>query len=254
MQPYLIPYAGYFGLIAHTQSWVVFDLAQYTPKTWMNRNRLANPAKGWAWVSASLAKSAQQTAIAQMRLVSLQQWRSTLVGAMAHYRGQTRRHDRVAEVVLSATAGLPEQCTLVQLNVATMSSICHYLDIAWTPIIASQEISRLPPARHPGDWAPTICATVGADAYLNPEGGAGLFCGRQFSEAGVQLQFYRHRPLAYDTGRLRYQPNLSIVDAMMWMDPGPLRQAIVEAGEVLAPAACPSADCNGAHACARARA
>ena len=43
MQPYFFPYLGHFALIAHTDAWVVFDITQYTPKTWMNRNRVLHP-------------------------------------------------------------------------------------------------------------------------------------------------------------------------------------------------------------------
>ncbi len=57
MQPYFFPYLGHFALIAHTDAWVVFDISQYTPKTWMNRNRVLHPTDGWTYVTAPLSNS-----------------------------------------------------------------------------------------------------------------------------------------------------------------------------------------------------
>src|SRR5262245_23898499 len=40
MQPYLLPYIGYFQLISAVDVFVVYDNIQYTKKGWINRNRL----------------------------------------------------------------------------------------------------------------------------------------------------------------------------------------------------------------------
>src|SRR5262249_38031423 len=40
MQPYFLPYLGYFQLISAVDIFVVYDNIQYTKKGWINRNRL----------------------------------------------------------------------------------------------------------------------------------------------------------------------------------------------------------------------
>ena len=40
MQPYLLPYIGYFQLVAASDLFVIYDNIQYTKKGWINRNRL----------------------------------------------------------------------------------------------------------------------------------------------------------------------------------------------------------------------
>ncbi len=40
MQPYFLPYIGYFQLIAAVDIFVVYDRIKYTKKGWINRNRL----------------------------------------------------------------------------------------------------------------------------------------------------------------------------------------------------------------------
>ena len=40
MQPYFLPYIGYFQLIEAVDTFVVYDNIEYTKKGWINRNRL----------------------------------------------------------------------------------------------------------------------------------------------------------------------------------------------------------------------
>ena len=40
MQPYFLPYIGYFQLINHVDKFVVYDNIKYTKKGWINRNRM----------------------------------------------------------------------------------------------------------------------------------------------------------------------------------------------------------------------
>src|SRR4051812_11262886 len=39
MQPYFMPYIGYWQLLAMVDTFVVYDNVQYTKKGWINRNR-----------------------------------------------------------------------------------------------------------------------------------------------------------------------------------------------------------------------
>ena len=40
MQPYFLPYIGYFQLIAAVDVFIVYDNIKYTKKGWINRNRI----------------------------------------------------------------------------------------------------------------------------------------------------------------------------------------------------------------------
>ena len=39
MQPYFLPYIGYFQLISAVDQFVIYDNIKYTKKSWVNRNR-----------------------------------------------------------------------------------------------------------------------------------------------------------------------------------------------------------------------
>jgi hypothetical protein len=68
MQPYFFPYIGHFSLIAACDEWVVFDLTQYTPRTWLNRNRIRHPCGGAKWLTVPIAGSSIRLRIHEARL------------------------------------------------------------------------------------------------------------------------------------------------------------------------------------------
>ena len=45
MQPYFLPYIGYFQLIAAVDQFIVYDNIKYTKKGWINRNRMLQNGK-----------------------------------------------------------------------------------------------------------------------------------------------------------------------------------------------------------------
>ena len=83
MQPYFFPYPGHFALIASVDRWIVFDVTQYTPKTWMNRNRVLHPASGAMYVTVPLANASKAiwvhlkvvtlTSVARSSVITLRQ-------------------------------------------------------------------------------------------------------------------------------------------------------------------------------------
>lgn len=45
MQPYFLPYIGYFQLISAVDKFIVYDNIKYTKKGWVNRNRMLQNGK-----------------------------------------------------------------------------------------------------------------------------------------------------------------------------------------------------------------
>ena len=69
MQPYFLPYIGYFQLIGAVDLFVVYDQIKYTKKGWINRNRmLLNGAD--ATFSLPLRKAADSLDIVDRQLAA----------------------------------------------------------------------------------------------------------------------------------------------------------------------------------------
>ena len=67
MQPYFIPYAGYFRLFAASDLFVIYDCVQFTRQGWIHRNRLVDLSGRERWLTLPLAKAPQSVLIRDLR-------------------------------------------------------------------------------------------------------------------------------------------------------------------------------------------
>jgi hypothetical protein len=229
MQPYFFPYLGHFALIAQTDAWVVFDVTQYTPKTWISRNRVLHPQQGWNWVSVPLRNGSIHVRIHEARVLDLDATRRSVLGKLSHYRRSAPHYHAVTRIVEDAFDLPPGSDALTDLNVRALSAVCRHLEIPFEPRVCSRLDLQLPAAMPAGDWALEISSRLGATAYLNPASGRALFDPSRFAERGIDLRFVDVAPLRYDTRGYGFEPHLSIVDVLMWNDVATVRRALRQA-------------------------
>lgn len=215
MQPYFFPYLGHFSLIASVDKWIVFDVTQYTPKTWMNRNRILHPNSGWQYVTVPLANSSISIKTSDAKVLNLTETKRSIIGKISHYKKKAPYFDNVNKVVQQAFDGSLDD-SLVNLNVSALSAVCDYLQIPFSYQICSKLVLDYPPKLKPGDWAPYICQSLGASEYVNPAGGKDIFDVSEFEQRGIMLYFDEFKNFKYATSSYTYEPHLSILDVMMW--------------------------------------
>ncbi|GMG85604.1 WbqC family protein [Paralimibaculum aggregatum] len=224
MQPYFMPYAEYFRLIAACDVWIAFDTVKYNRKSWMNRNRIANRDKGWSYVRVPVARGSETDSLATARIDATQDWRRALFDALRVYRHSAPHYEAVTAFLTETLA--PEVETLAELNMLAIQGVCDRLGIA-TPLHRLSALDLdLPEACPPGEWALQIAREMGASTYLNASGGTALFDPKLYAAEGIALEFHEHIDLRYDTGPFDFVPDLSIIDAMMWVDRKTLTAAV----------------------------
>lgn len=219
MQPYFFPYVGYYDLINRTDRWVVFDVVKYTPKSWMNRNRILHPSDGWQYITVPVDKHQEDGAIKDVLLVDKAAARSKVLGQLEHYRrGRAPFFSTVRDI---AARVFDETGTnkLRDLNVASLRVVCEYLNIPFDAYVLSEAEIVLPEISHPGQWALEISDALGADSYLNPPGGRDIFRPHEWAERGIELEFTELLDFRYACGTYEFVERLSIVDVLMWNSP-----------------------------------
>lgn len=225
MQPYFFPYPGHFALIAHVDQWLVFDITQYTPKTWMNRNRVLHPRGGWNYITAALANSSISICTHAAQLLDPDATCETVLGKLSHYRRTAPYYQQVTDLVVRTFVERTDD-RLVSLNLAGLRNVCDYLALPFDYRICSELEHGLPDNLGTGLWAPTLCAQLGSVEYLNPIGGRHLFNQEDFKRHGVQLKLLDFTALEYLTGPYPFEPQLSILDTLMWQSPEQVRSAL----------------------------
>lgn len=221
MQPYFFPYFGYFDHISRCDTWVVFDLTQYTPKSWITRNRIQHFKQGWQYIVCEVHGS-QNMPISSVRLCDRVKTRNKLLGQLKHYHKYAPYYKQVVQMVERAF-NESRSDALTDIDVSAMSAVCEYLSIPFKPIIASKAGFALPEIQHPGQWALEICTLLDVKIYLNTPGGRALFRPEEFTTRGIQLGFTGIPRFEYDCTPYTYEPYLSILDVLMWNSPEEVR-------------------------------
>ena len=217
MQSYFFPYIGYFDLIHQTDFWVVFDSAQYIRHGWVNRNRILHPAHGWQYIVVPIKHYDPTAPINEICIAENGRWRDKLLGQLQHYKKKAPFFNATIDVMSACLQDAGE--SLSQLNVKSLGKVCDYLGIPFHYALFSEMNLNLGPVEGPGDWALRTAEALGASECLNPPGGAHLFDRSKFEEVGIKLTIQTPVDFVYKCDGYEFQPNLSIIDVMMWNSP-----------------------------------
>jgi len=210
MQPYFLPYIGYFQLISAVDLFVVYDNIKYTKKGWINRNRLLRNCQDITF-SLPLKNDSDYLNICDRELAQLYSREKLLNqfrGAYhnAPYFGSTFK--LIEEILNNKEANL----FLYLFN--SISKVCNYLNLS-TKIIASSSID-INHKLQAQDKVLAICEALGASVYINASGGRGLYNYESFQSKGIELSFIRSLSFEYSQNCSNFIPSLSIIDVLMF--------------------------------------
>ena len=215
MQPYLLPYLGYYSLIKHTDRWIIFDEVQYIRHGWIERNRILKPGEGWQYIAIPLQKHNRDTLIKDV-MIKQDDWRDKIIRQIDHYK-KAPFFSQAVNVLKDAFD--IETDSITKLNARVLERTCHYLGVEFNYSIFSEMQLEIEPVNDAGEWALNISKALGAGAYINPPGGMELFDRNKFNSAGIDLKFLKIELEAYSQRRQIFEPGLSILDVMMFNSP-----------------------------------
>ena len=180
MQPYYLPYAGYFRLFAAADLVVFFDCVQFPRRGWLHRNQLCDSVGAPQWLTLPLEKAPQDVLIRDLRF---------RVGAAADMAAQFRRFP-----ALATPAAAPLRAAMSDLSGTPLDHIERLLHLAARQLGLPWRVLRsssldIDPALRGQDRILAIATRLGAGCYLNPPGGRGLYEPARFAEAGIALRF-----------------------------------------------------------------
>lgn len=212
MQPYLLPYLGYFQLISAVDTFVIYDDVQWMKGGWINRNRMLFGGRP-EWFTLSVKKDPLGTFISATEFSEKfdEEKQSILAKMHAAYR---------AAPFVGPTMKLVESCFASADNNAAafisraLKKCCEYLDLH-TEILLSSELDKSEGLRGQ-DRVIDISATLGASEYVNAIGGTHLYDREAFAERGLRLSFVQSEPISYPQLGAEFVPDLSIIDVLMF--------------------------------------
>ena len=221
MQPYFLPYLGYFQLMSAVDRFVVYDDVRFIKRGWINRNRILVNGRDHLF-TVPLSDASQNRYINEIRLVAETAWKGKLLRTieLAYRRAPCfeQTYPLVREIV-----NFPERNLAAYLRNGLLA-IRDYLGILTTIIATSDAYQNreLKGAARILD----ICRREKASVYVNASGGKELYDRDTFRSNGIALRFVEPLDFRYEQFGGEFQAALSIVDVLMFNPVEIVRDAI----------------------------
>lgn len=213
MQPYFLPYVGYFQLLANVDKFVIYDNIQFTKRGWIHRNRILQNGRD-AYVSLPLKKDADFLNINQRFLSD--DFDKEKLKLLRRIQANYVKAPYFREVYPLIEAIFNHETTnLFAYILFSVISLADAFDIQ-TEIIKSSELDLDIELYKGEDKVLKICETLNATTYINAIGGKELYSKQNFLDKGIKLEFIRSNDIVYNQYNKEFVPWLSIIDVMMF--------------------------------------
>ena len=208
MQPYFMPYIGYWQLMAAVDTYVIYDDVNFIKKGWINRNNiLVNNTK--QLFTIALEGASQNKLINEISIADdFVKLRKTI--AMA-YRKAPYYNDTM-ELLNDIFAF--ESKNLAKFLENSIRLMAEYLGFK-TEILLSSNLDKDNSLKGQ-EKILDICKCLNADIYYNAIGGQELYDVDKFKANGIDLYFVKTELNDYQQFNNEFVPGLSIIDVLMF--------------------------------------
>lgn len=221
MQPYFLPYIGYFQLISAVDKLVLLDDVNFINGGWVNRNRIAINGEP-RWLTLPLARASQNRLINEIEIVDDPGWRrKTIRSVELSYRSAP-----FAPHVLPFFSDMLKDArgSLSAFLFRQLRRVADYIGID----ARIEPSSTIYPknGRSGQERILDICAREKATVYVNLPGGRNLYDADLFASAGIELLFLEPNLQSLALRHSGHEgPSLSILDLLMFNSAATIREA-----------------------------
>ena len=211
MQPYFMPYIGYWQLMNLVDRYVIYDDVNFIKGGWINRNRiLVNGAP--KYFNVPMLGSSSNILINEVRVDHNE---AVIRKSLRSIEGAYRKapYFDIVNPMLKEILWCGED-NIAKYIEHSFRVICKYLDNK-TELVVSSDLDKDNTLKGQ-DKVLAICRLLGATEYYNAIGGQELYSYEVFREHGLQLNFVETKDIVYQQFDNEFQPNLSMIDVMMF--------------------------------------
>lgn len=211
MQPYFVPYIGYWQLMNAVDKYVVLDDVNFIKRGWINRNRILVNGRP-QYFNVPLLAASQNKRIKDIKVNRDPRYRKKNLKTIEHAYRRAPYYEGVYPLVEQILTCAKDNISA--FIVESFKVLCRYLDIS-TEFILSSAIKKDDGLRGK-DKILDICQRLDATEYYNAIGGKKLYSYEDFQKAGIPLSFLETDSISYRQFNDPFQSNLSIIDVMMF--------------------------------------
>jgi hypothetical protein len=212
MQPYFMPYIGYFQLINSVDKFIIYDNIQYTKKGWINRNRILINGKDQL-ITLPIKKDSDYLNVVERKLS--ESWEKDKNKTLNIIKASYSKAPYFEESynLISKCLNNPE-VNLFRFIYDSIILINEYLEIK-TQIVISSTID-VDHTLKSQDKVLSLCKSQNADVYINSIGGIELYDKETFKQNKIELNFIKSTSFQYKQFNNEFVSWLSIIDVLMF--------------------------------------
>ncbi len=212
MQPYFLPYIGYWQLLHAVDRFVVYDDVNYIKGGWINRNRILVDGRP-AYLTVPVRKASSNRKINEHLLQPGRGWRDKMCKTLEHNYRKAPYFEETFALFVDLIASETE--SLAPFLVRQIHLLSAHLGID-TEIVTSSERGYGNTHLRGQERVLDICVQEGCEVYVNAIGGRELYSSDRFQALGLELRFLESGMAPYaQPGVQGFVPFLSILDVLM---------------------------------------
>lgn len=227
MQPYFMPYLGYFQLVHAVDKFIFFDDVNFIKKGWINRNYIYS-LNGPHLFTVPLIKASQNKLIKDTYINDFEPFRLSFKESLRHSYSKAPFYSQVIEW-LEEWFFRSEFSLISQLAATSIQKVFEYLDLEKEFFFSSEiDYQKSKTDNTATDKIISICRLLGAKHYINPRNGKGFYQRADFERFDLRLSFINMKPIAYSQFDREFMPYLSIIDVLMFNDKEQIKKLLSE--------------------------
>lgn len=212
MQPYFLPYIGYWQLINAVDKFIVYDNIQFSKSGWFHRNYFLINGKKKLF-TIPIKKDSDFLDVRDKYLSqTTEKAIKKILSQISHGYRKAPFYFEVVPIIENIFLN-PEK-NLFEYIYSSIIQILKFLDIG-TEIIISSEID-INHSLKAQERVIAINKEVSSTIYYNPIGGINLYDKEAFKREGIKLIFLESNIPEYSQFSCDFVPSLSILDIMMY--------------------------------------
>jgi hypothetical protein len=214
-QPNYLPWIGLFSKIMKADSFIIYDNAQYTTNSVINRNKIrTNP--GWCYLTIPIQKVHSFSKITEVTLPETVNWRKDHWQTIYQNYARTeyfKDHKDFFEGIYKTE----DYKYLWQLNEAILLYLlkCFHIEVE---IIRASELS-LDSNLHQTEMLVACLKNVNASIYISGPSGKNYIETEKFQQNNIYLKYFKFQHPIYQQRYPGFEPNMSAIDLLFNMGP-----------------------------------
>lgn len=212
MQPYFVPYIGYFQLMNAVDKYIIYDDVNYIKGGRINRNAILINGESKP-INLLLKEASPNKHINEIELLHDPIAESKMLKTIEMNYKKAPYFEKFFSIVESIIRNPEKNLGVYLYN--SFQILCKYMNIN-TELILSSALNKDCSLKS-AEKVYHICKIMNASEYYNSIGGWNLYSHEEFEKRGLKLFFLKlSDDFKYKQFGDHFVPNLSIIDVMMF--------------------------------------